>query len=248
MRQERIELQGAAAGGGFRAAEHDADFFADLVDENHAGFALGNGAGQFAHGLAHQPGLQADVRIAHFAVQFLLRNQGGDGVDDDDVDGVALDEHFGDVHGLFAAAGLADQQRFEIDAQFFGPGGVEGMFGIDEGGDAAGRCARATTCRASVVLPLDSGPKISMMRPLGRPTPPRARSSDRLPVGMPWIWRAATSPAPSGMMEPSPNGLFDLGDGGFELRMIGQRVVGGLGFSVGRLSLGYFCGQCFFRQ
>src|SRR5581483_1158367 len=33
-----VELQGAAAGGRFRVAEHDTNFFTDLVDENHARF------------------------------------------------------------------------------------------------------------------------------------------------------------------------------------------------------------------
>ena len=65
------------------------------------------------------------------------------------------------------------------------------------------RCDWATTCRASVVLPLDSGPKISTTRPLGMPCPPRAMSSDRLPVEMPAM-RPAVS-APRGMMAPSPN-------------------------------------------
>ena len=45
------------------------------------------------------------------------------------------------------------------------------------------RWALATTCRASVVLPLDSGPKISTTRPQGMPWPPRAMSNERLPVG-----------------------------------------------------------------
>ena len=49
----------------------------------------------------------------------------------------ALDEHFGDVHGLFAAARLADQEGLQLDAQLFGPGGVQGVFGVDKGGDAA---------------------------------------------------------------------------------------------------------------
>ena len=49
-----------------------------------------------------------------------------------------LDEHLGDVHRLFAVAGLADQQRFQVDAELLGPAGVEGVFGVDEGGDAAG--------------------------------------------------------------------------------------------------------------
>ena len=43
----------------------------------------------------------------------------------------------------------------------------------------------AMMCRVSVVLPDDSGPKISSTRPLGTPTPPRAMSSERDPVGMP---------------------------------------------------------------
>ena len=47
--------------------------------------------------------------------------------------------------------------------------------------------ASAMTCRASVVLPLDSGPKTSITRPRGIPCPPKAMSSDRLPVEMPSI-------------------------------------------------------------
>ena len=77
------------------------------------------------------------MRIADLAFEFLLRDQGRHRVDHDDVDGVRLDQHFSDVHGLFAAARLTDQERFQLNADFFGPGGVEGMFGVDEGGDAA---------------------------------------------------------------------------------------------------------------
>ena len=55
------------------------------------GLALGDRAGELAQRLAHQPGLQADVRVADFAVEFLLGHQGGDRVDDDHVDGVRFD-------------------------------------------------------------------------------------------------------------------------------------------------------------
>jgi hypothetical protein len=42
-----------------------------------------------------------------------------------------------------------------------------------------------------------------MIRPRGIPWPPKAMSSDKLPVGIPWItWIAS---APKGMIEPSPN-------------------------------------------
>ena len=43
-------------------------------------------------------------------------------------------------------------------------------------------CASAMTCSASVVLPELSGPKISMMRPRGRPPMPSAISSPSEPV------------------------------------------------------------------
>src|SRR5688572_22451337 len=36
----RIELESPAAGGGLRVAEHDTNFFTNLVDENHARFRL----------------------------------------------------------------------------------------------------------------------------------------------------------------------------------------------------------------
>ncbi len=45
--------------------------------------------------------------------------------------------------------------------------------------------AWAATVKARVVLPLDSGPKISTMRPRGMPLPPSARSSESEPVEMP---------------------------------------------------------------
>ena len=110
-----IELQGPSARGRFRAAEHHADLLADLVDEDHGRLALGDHPGELAQRLAHQPGLQADVRIADISFELLLRHQSGHRVDDDHIDGVRLDEHFGDVHGLFAAARLAHQQRFQLD-------------------------------------------------------------------------------------------------------------------------------------
>src|SRR6266480_3229259 len=46
------------------------------------------------------------------------------------------------------------------------------------------RWAFATTCSASVVLPLDSGPKISVTRPRGMPPIPIAASRLIAPVGM----------------------------------------------------------------
>src|SRR5690348_157131 len=49
-----VELECATAGGGFGVAEHDTDFFADLVDENQRGAGLGYRSGELAQGLRHQ--------------------------------------------------------------------------------------------------------------------------------------------------------------------------------------------------
>ena len=225
IRQERVKLQGPTAGGRFRAAEHDADFLANLVDENDAGFALGNGAGQFAHGLAHQPGLQADMRIAHFTIEFLLRHQGRHRVDDDNIDGVALDQHLGDVHRFFAAAGLADEQRFQVDAQLFGPSGIERMLGIDEGGDATGtlrpgnrvQCQRGFAARFGTEDLDDAafGQSDAAQSQIERQAARRnALHFGRGPFGRPQRHNRAFAEL-----------LFDLGDRGFQMRMVGQRVL-----------------------
>ena len=105
-----VELQGPAAGGRLGAAEHHADLLADLIDEDHRGLALGDGPGELSHRLAHQSRLQPDVDVADLAFELLLGDQGRHRVDDDDVDRIGADQHFGDLHGLFTAARLADQE------------------------------------------------------------------------------------------------------------------------------------------
>ena len=133
-----VELQGPSAGGGFGVAEHHADLLADLVDEDDGGAGAVDGAGELAQRLGHQAGLEPDVAVAHLALDLGAGDQGGDGVDDDDVDGVGADEQLADFEGLLAGVGLGDEQVVEVDAQSSGPGGVEGVLGVDEGGDAVG--------------------------------------------------------------------------------------------------------------
>ena len=65
------------------------------------------------------------------------------------------------------------------------------------------RCALAIACRATVVLPEDSGPYISTILPLGKPPVPRAASSAIEPVGM--TSTGARSSEPSLITEPLPN-------------------------------------------
>src|SRR5688500_14543729 len=68
-------------------------------------------------------------------------------------------------------------------------------------------CVCAIACRVSVVLPLDSGPKISTMRPRGYPPMPSAPSSERAPVGMHGMRFVAAS-SPSRMSAFSPCSLL----------------------------------------
>ncbi len=99
--------------------------------------ALGDGAGELAQRLAHEPGLQADVAVAHFAFDFGAGNQGGHRVDDDHVDRVGANEQLADFQRLLAGVGLGDQQIVELDAEPLGPGGIERVLGVDERGHAA---------------------------------------------------------------------------------------------------------------
>ena len=66
-------------------------------------------------------------------------------------------------------------------------------------------CALAITWRQTVVLPLDSGPKISMIRPAGSPPMPSARSSASEPVLITGTSVQAAPVSPSRMIEPLPN-------------------------------------------
>ena len=65
-------------------------------------------------------------------------------------------------------------------------------------------CASAITCSAMVVLPEDSGPKISMMRPRGNPPTPSAASSEIEPVEITATGTMASFD-PSRRIEPFPN-------------------------------------------
>ena len=131
-------MSARAAGGGFGVAEHDADLLADLVDEDEAGARLRDGSGELAQRLGHEAGLQAHVRVAHLAVELGLGDEGGDGVDDEHVDGAGADQSFDDLEGLLAVVGLRDEEVVDVDAELFGVAGIEGVLGVDEGGEAAG--------------------------------------------------------------------------------------------------------------
>ena len=92
-----IEFQGLTTGRGFGGTKHDADFLAQLVDENGGGAGVVQGTGHFPKRLAHEASLQAHVAIPHVAFYFGLRGEGGHGVNDDEVDGAGADQHVGDL-------------------------------------------------------------------------------------------------------------------------------------------------------
>src|SRR5690606_19880554 len=101
----RVELERIAAGGGFGVAEHDADLHADLVDEDDGGVGAVDVAGELAQGLRHQAGLEAREGVAHLAFDLGLGREGGDRVDDDEVDRARTHQRIGDLEGLLAGIG-----------------------------------------------------------------------------------------------------------------------------------------------
>jgi hypothetical protein len=160
-----VELQGATPGRGLGIAVQHPDLLTDLVDEDGGGLTLGEHPRELAEGLAHQAGLESDVGVTHVAFDFGSGYECGDAIDDDDVDGATSDEEFGDLEGLFAGVGLADEEVVGVDAEVVGVGGVEGVFGVDEGGDASSFLGFSDDVEAEGGMP-------------------RARSTLRLPVLM----------------------------------------------------------------
>ena len=113
-------------------AEHDADFHADLVDENHDGVRPLDVAGQLAQRLRHEARLQAHVLIAHFALDFRLRRERRDRIDHDHIDRAGAHQHVGDLQRLLAGIRLRDQQVVDLDAELLRIHRIERMLGIDE--------------------------------------------------------------------------------------------------------------------
>ena len=132
-----IVLQRQTAGRSFGVAVHDADLLTQLVDENNGAVVFGDGAGQPAHGLAHEPGKNADDGVADLTFQLTAGDQGGDRVDDHDVHGAGADKRLTDVERLLAGVRLGNQQLVNIHAQSPRIGGFQRVLHIDVSGGAA---------------------------------------------------------------------------------------------------------------
>ncbi len=133
----RVEAQRAAARCRLRVAEHDADLLAQLVREEADRVRAVERAGELAQRLAHEPRLQADVRVAHLALDLRLRRERGDRVDRDDVEGAGADEQLRDLERLLARVGLRDEKVVDVDADPLRVRGVHRVLRVDEGADAA---------------------------------------------------------------------------------------------------------------
>ena len=94
-------------------------------------------AGELAQCLAHEPGLQADVGVAHLALDLGAWRERRHRVDHDDIDRAGPHEHVGDLERLLAGVGLGDQQLVDVDADRLGVHRVHGVLGIDVGAHAA---------------------------------------------------------------------------------------------------------------
>ena len=154
----RIILQGTAAGGDLWVAVDHADLFTQLVDEDADGVGLADDAGQLAHGLAHQAGLQAHMAVAHLALDLSAGHHGGNRVHNDGINGTGAHQRLADLHGLLTGIGLADQQVVDVHAQRLGIHRVQRVLHVDEGNIAAlllgfgqnmqGQCGLTTGFRA----------------------------------------------------------------------------------------------------
>ena len=87
-----VELEGVAAGGCFRIAEHNADFLTQLVDENAAGAGFGDVGGEFAESLGHEAGLEAHFIVSHLSLNLCAGSEGCHRVNDHYVYGAAADK------------------------------------------------------------------------------------------------------------------------------------------------------------
>src|SRR5579871_2736324 len=99
--------------------------------------------------------------------------------------------------------------------------------------------ASATQCSASVVLPDDSGPKISITRPRGRPPMPSATSSPSEPEGIDSI--SILSLLPSFITEPLPNcrSIWEsAADKALDLSMDVPSTIRRAGWDIGRAPYG----------
>ncbi len=78
-----VELERLTAGGGLGAAEEDANFLSQLVDEDDGGSGLIKTTGELAKSLRHESCLEAHVGVSHVSFELCPRDKRCYRVDND---------------------------------------------------------------------------------------------------------------------------------------------------------------------
>ena len=86
----------------------------------------------------------------------------------------AAHQHLGDLERLLAVVGLRHQQVVDVDAERLAYSASRACSASMKAATPPRFCAWPAVESASVVLPDDSGPKISTTRPRGKPPMPMA--------------------------------------------------------------------------
>ena len=86
----RVEFQRPPARRRLRRAEHHPYLLPKLVDEHGRRLRASERTRELPQSLAHQAGLKSHMRVAHLTFDLGPRYKGGDGVDDDHVEGADL--------------------------------------------------------------------------------------------------------------------------------------------------------------
>ena len=170
------------------------------------GVGLVEVGGELAQRLGHEPGLEADVGVAHLALDLGPGRERGHRVDDHHVERTRADQHVADLERLLAGVGLADEQLVDVDPD--GPRRRPGPWRARRrcrrrcrrcAGPRPRRAWRGWTC------PRTPGRR---SRPRGPGAGRRRRGRGRGP-GRRWGWSRSPSSAfsPIFMTEPLPNCL-----------------------------------------
>src|SRR5215218_1548409 len=132
-----IELQRPPSRRRLRRAEHDPYLLPQLVDENGRSPGAFEGPRELAQSLAHEPGLKSHMRVAHLSLDFSPGYEGRHRVYDHDVEGAGAHESIRYLQGLFAVIWLGKVEVLQVNPNSLGVGRVEGVLGVDEGGEAS---------------------------------------------------------------------------------------------------------------
>jgi hypothetical protein len=73
--------------------------------------------------------------VTHFPFDLGPRHQSGDRVDHQDIESPGADQHVGDLQRLLPGVGLRNEKLVDIHPDRLGVNRVEGVLGVDEGGD-----------------------------------------------------------------------------------------------------------------